>query len=70
MGYGVTFHGLCGILPRVGTTGFIKHSADWNAEPNAPNPEVTVVGENLVLQFAPNQFLYPRFSTLPRVRLV
>jgi hypothetical protein len=54
----------------VGTTGFIKLNADWNAEPNAPHPEVTVMGEDLILEFDPNHFLYPRFSTFPRVRLV
>ena len=51
-------------------TEFTRLNADWNAEPNAPDPRATVVGTELVLEFAPNPFLYKRFSPDQRVRLI
>lgn len=33
---------------------FVRLNLDWNAEPNAPDPEVSVVGPNLQLRFRPD----------------
>ena len=43
-------------------TTFIKLSTDWNAEPNAPNPFVTISGRDLLLSFHMNAFRFPRFK--------
>jgi hypothetical protein len=42
---------------------------DWNAEPNAPNPKVTVEGTTVLLEFTANSFRYPRFSEEERLEL-
>jgi hypothetical protein len=41
---------------------FRKLNAGWNAEPNAPEPFVKVAGEDALLSFVLNSFLYPDFS--------
>jgi hypothetical protein len=43
-------------------TQFKKLNSDWNAEPNAPAPIVTVTDDRLVLEFYLNSFVYPRFG--------
>ena len=35
---------------------------DWNAEPNAPEPNLTVENGNVVIKFYLNYFLYEQFS--------
>ena len=35
---------------------------DWNAEPNAPEVEVKVVGCDVIIEFYLNAFLYKQFS--------
>lgn len=41
---------------------FDKLNADWNAEPNAPEPDVERLGDTIVLRFYLNHFLYPDFA--------
>jgi hypothetical protein len=41
---------------------FNKLNDGWNAEPNAPMPEVVVIGNDLELRFCLNHFLDKRFS--------
>jgi hypothetical protein len=43
-------------------TAFRKLNADWNAEPNAPDPRIHVEGSTLVLSFQMNYMLWARFS--------
>lgn len=42
-------------------TSFTKLNLDWNADPNAPHPEVFVDGPDLLLSFRMNSMAYPRF---------
>lgn len=44
------------------STAFAKLNADWNAEPNAPNPQVQVWERDVVLSFLLNPFRYPQFK--------
>ena len=41
---------------------FVKLNLGWNAEPNDPNPEVQVVGADLILRFTMNPFRFPEFQ--------
>jgi hypothetical protein len=41
---------------------FVKLNSDWNAEPNAPAPDVAVTGDQVILRFYLNYMLYPRFA--------
>ncbi len=41
---------------------FLKLNQGWNAEPNAPLPEVYVDGNDVVLRFYLNGFQFPDFS--------
>jgi hypothetical protein len=41
---------------------FSKLNTDWNAEPNAPNPQVQLWEHDVVLSFLLNPFLYPQFK--------
>jgi hypothetical protein len=43
-------------------TKFRKLNDAWNAEPNAPDPKVTVEGQDVVLSFLMNPFRFPQFS--------
>ena len=43
-------------------TKFIKLNENWNAEPNAPDPRVSVSEKDVVLEFLMNEFLYPQFK--------
>ena len=43
-------------------TVFSKLNADWNAEPNAPGPQVQVWERDVVLSFLLNPFIYPQFK--------
>jgi hypothetical protein len=44
------------------TTTFLKLNEGWNADPNAPCPEVHVEGDVVFLRFFVNYFTYPAFS--------
>lgn len=44
------------------STTFTKLNIDWNAEPNAPNPQVRLCERDVVLAFFLNPFLYPQFN--------
>jgi hypothetical protein len=41
---------------------FIRLNDGWNAEPNAPEPRVTVDGSDVLLRFLLNPFLYKSFE--------
>jgi len=43
-------------------TKFQQLNDGWNAEPNAPNPSVTVEGRDVVVTFLMNPFKFPQFS--------
>ena len=43
-------------------TTFRKLNEGWNAEPNAPDPEVTVCGDDVLLSFVLNPFQFPQFA--------
>jgi len=40
---------------------FVKLNARWNAEPNAPHPEVEIVGSTVVFRFTLNPWAFPEF---------
>jgi hypothetical protein len=44
------------------TTTFSQLNKDWNADPNAPCPEVHIEGSDVLLRFFVNRWLYPSFS--------
>ena len=50
--------------------GFQKLNQDWNAEPNAPEESITVVGCDLVLEFNVNPWAYSGFDEGERAELV
>lgn len=41
---------------------FRRLNFEWNAEPNAPEPRIEVVGDDLLLRFGLNVWVYPSFS--------
>jgi hypothetical protein len=43
-------------------TAFKKLTTDWNAEPNAPMPQITFWDRDIVLSFYLNAFAYPEFK--------
>jgi hypothetical protein len=50
-------------LDNVGDrTAFHKLNVDWNAEPNAPYPEIRFDGQALLLTFYLNPYVFPRFK--------
>ena len=44
------------------STVFTKLSVGWNAEPNAPNPQVQIWEHDVVLSFHVNPFIYHQFK--------
>jgi hypothetical protein len=52
------------------STHFIQLNHGWNAEPNAPEPNVSVVGDTLTLEFYANPYLFPQFGDGQRSRLI
>lgn len=50
-------------------TAFRKLNAGWNAEPNAPEPNVLIDGCDVVLTFLANSFQFPRFAEGQRLCL-
>lgn len=57
---------LCG---RHMDTQFRRLNGEWNAEPNAPEFAVHVVGNHVILEFFANSFQFPRFSSDQRLQL-
>jgi hypothetical protein len=43
-------------------TTFVQLNHGWNADPNSPAPEVTVVGRDVVVTFFVNAFQFPEFT--------
>lgn len=43
-------------------TSFVLQNLGWNADPNAPEPTVECEGNDLLLSFKLNAFLYPQFA--------
>ena len=50
-------------------TEFQRLSTNWNAEPNAPDPEIQVSGKDLVLSFEPNPYMYPAYESVSKIVL-
>jgi len=50
-------------------TSFIQLNHGWNAEPNAPFPEVQVTGSSVILEFLANPFQFPAFVSGQRIRI-
>ena len=48
---------------------FTLLTKSWNADPNAPEPKLTVVGEDVVLEFFLNNNIYSQFSEHDKGRL-
>lgn len=44
------------------STSFIQINEGWNAEPNAPDPVIELMGTDLLLSFFVNPFRYPEFQ--------
>ncbi len=53
---------------RMATT-FIKLSEDWNAEPNAPSPEVRVENGDVILAVLANPWAFSGFAEEDRIEL-
>ena len=51
------------------TTCFVHLNKDWNAEPNAPEPMVSVSGDKLVVEFLVNPWAYEGFEEGDKARL-
>ncbi len=51
-------------------TRFVRLNDGWNADPNVPEPSVSLDGEHLVLACAVNAAQFPRFQEGQRLRLV
>src|SRR5690242_17410447 len=41
---------------------FLQLNVDWNAEPNAPDPHVQVLGSDIILRFFLNPFQFKEFT--------
>ena len=41
---------------------FKQLNTDWNAHPNGPDPEVSVIGSNVTISFFLNNYLYNQFK--------
>ena len=52
------------------TTTFVRLNHDWNADPNAPEPEVSRRADDLVLTFAVNAFVFRQFAEGTRAKVV
>ena len=49
---------------------FIKLNENWNAEPNAPDEHITVVGNDVILEFTVNSQAYSHFAEDERLQLI
>jgi hypothetical protein len=45
------------------STTFTKLNEGWNAEPNVPDPRVSVEGSEVALTFLLNDMMYPKYET-------
>src|SRR5262245_26059290 len=52
------------------STRFQKLNKDWNAEPNAPDPRITIENRSVVLRFVLNSQQYPQFAPDQEAELV
>ena len=52
------------------STTFVRLNADWNADPNAPEPEVERQAGDLTLTILVNAFVFPQFVEGTRASLV
>jgi hypothetical protein len=52
------------------TTTFVRLNHDWNADPNAPEPEVARQAGDVVLTFAVNAIVFPQFVEGSRAKVV
>jgi hypothetical protein len=52
------------------STRFTKLNERWNAEPNAPDPQATVVGGDVHLDFRLNEFQFPELARFKGGRLI
>src|SRR6478736_916613 len=43
-------------------TTFEQLNDGWNANPNAPNPKVTIEGRDVLVSFGMNRFVFPDFT--------
>ena len=50
-------------------TYFRQLNYGWNAEPNAPDPRISVEGSDLLLSLLANPFRFPRYVDGQRLRL-
>ena len=50
-------------------SGFIQLSVNWNAEPNAPMPEVKIENEDVVLVVFANPWAFDGFEEEDRIQL-
>lgn len=48
---------------------FTRLTTDWNADPNSPDVELSVVGNNVTLDFSLNYFVYDNFNEGDKARL-
>ena len=51
-------------------TAFRKLNADWNAQPNTPNPTIRIEGKDLVLAFRPNPYGFPEYEKVKLIELI
>jgi hypothetical protein len=52
----------CGMRSEQPQTEFVKLSNGWNAQPNAPEPVVSVVGDDVLLRFYMNSYAYSGYQ--------
>ncbi len=50
-------------------TDFVQLNFGWNAEPNAPEPQIKVVGSDLLLSFSPNPWQFPEYEGVDTLTL-
>ena len=48
---------------------FEKLNVDWNANPNAPNPQAIAAGKDLLVSFAPNTYLHQHNEGVSQISL-
>lgn len=49
---------------------FEKLNIDWNADSNAPEVEVKVSGQNIILEFYLNSYMYEQYNKGDKARLI
>ncbi|MCG8436207.1 MAG: hypothetical protein MJA83_19485 [Gammaproteobacteria bacterium] len=51
------------------STDFIQLNNGWNAQPNTPNPEISIQGGDLILSFRPNSYQFPKYENIEIISL-